>query len=60
MTPFKNNSKFYGVLLLAMLLFACDSYLEMKLVRIPHYTKVYNYGKVQCLTEMPEEKKDTK
>ena len=25
----------------------------MKLVRIPHSSKVYNYGQVQCLTEIP-------
>lgn len=33
------------------------SYLEFKLVRVPHDTKVYNYGVVQCLTDIPNKGK---
>ena len=30
----------------------------MQLVRIPHHSKSYNYGKVQCLTDLPQKKSD--
>lgn len=48
------------LLIITLLLTNIYSYLEFKLVRVPHKTKVYNYGIVQCLTDIPKKAKTAK
>ena len=48
------------IILFFLSVIAGYGYLEMKLVRIPHGSNVYNYGKVQCLTDIPSNREKKK
>lgn len=48
------------VLIIIFLFTSVYTYLQFKLVRVPHKTKVYNYGIVQCLTDIPKKTKKSK